>query len=96
MRDDQDAPTSDELDAAWCWDREDALPRRPAMTAFRRRTRLHQARWREARAIPIGTQPYLPVEGRPVRLVGSRMPLEYGRETGANLLTPGALASARA
>jgi hypothetical protein len=38
----------------------------------------------------------VPVEGRPVRLVGSRIPLAYGRETGANLLTPAAIAAARA
>ena len=31
-----------------------------------------------------------------MRLVGSRLPLAYGRETGANFLTAGALAAARA
>ena len=89
------SPSRDELEAAWCWDPDDAVPRRPAMTAFRRRARLQQARWREENGHPIGTQPHVPVEGRPVRLVGSRIPLPYARESGANLLTPGALDAAR-
>ena len=89
------SPSREELEAAWCWDPEDAQPRRPAMTVFRRRARLRQARWREANGHPIGTQPHVPVEGRPVRPVGSRIPLAYGIETGANLLPPGALAAAR-
>ena len=92
---DAGSPARDELEAAWCWDPDDAVPRRPAMTAFRRRARLEQARWREKNGHPIGTQPHVPVEGRPVRLVGSRIPLPYARETGANLLTPGALDAAR-
>ena len=40
-------PTRAELEAALCWDASDLVPRRPAMTAFRQRARLHQARWRE-------------------------------------------------
>jgi len=86
-----------ELEAAHCWEAEDHVPRRPAMTAFRRRLRYHQARWREAHGHPIGSQPIEPKDdGRPVRLVGNRVPLAYGRETGANFLTPGALGAARA
>ena len=65
------------------------------MTDFRRHTRFGQAQWREAHGHPIGTQPYRPLPGKPVRLVGSRIPLDYGLETGANLVTPGALAAAR-
>jgi hypothetical protein len=66
------------------------------MTAFRQRTRLHQARWREARGHPIGTQPYRPHPSRPpARPVGSRIPLAHGEETGANLITPAALDAAR-
>jgi hypothetical protein len=64
------------------------------MTAFRRRLRLHQAQWREANGHPIGSQPIAPRTG-PTRLVGSRLPLEYARETGANFVTAGALAAAR-
>jgi hypothetical protein len=66
------------------------------MTAFRHALRLHQSRWREANGHPAGTQPIAPRPGAPARPVGSRMPLEYARETGANFVTPGALAAARA
>lgn len=66
------------------------------MTAFRQRLRLHQARWREARRHPIGSQPIVPKDGKPARPVGSRLPLQYARETGANFLTAGALDAARA
>jgi len=88
--------TREELEAAHCWEADDQIPRRPAMTAFRQRARLHQARWREAHGHPIGTNPYAPARGKPARLVGSRLSLEFARKTGANLLTPGALAAARA
>ena len=66
------------------------------MTAFRRTLRLHQARWREAHGHPIGTQPIVPRAGVDTRPVGSRLPLNHARETGANFLTDGSLASARA
>jgi hypothetical protein len=66
------------------------------MTAFRRRLRVHQARWREANGHPIGTQPIEPKPGKRVRPVGSRLPLDYARETGANFVTPGALAAVTA
>jgi hypothetical protein len=86
-----------ELEAAHAWEADDEVPRRPAMTEFRRRLRFHQAQWREANGHPIGTQPIAPRgDGKPVRPVGSRLPLDYARETGANFLTAGALAAARA
>ena len=88
--------TRQRLEAAHCWEADDDIQRRPAMTEFRRRTRYHQARWREANGHPIGSQPYAPrPDGKPVRLVGSRLPLAYGRESGATFLTAGALAAAR-
>jgi len=90
-------PSKQELEAAHCWEADDQVPRRPAMTRFRRVTRYHQARWREANGHPIGTQPIAPRrDGKPARLVGSRLPLDYARETGATFLTDGALAAARA
>lgn len=49
--------------------------------------------WRERHGHPIGTQPIVP-KGKPFRPVGSRLPLDYARETGANFVTPGALAAA--
>jgi hypothetical protein len=66
------------------------------MTAFRRQLRHHQSRWRESQGYPIGSQPIAPKPGGAARLVGSRLPLAYAKETGANLLTAGALDAARA
>jgi hypothetical protein len=91
-----EAPTRTELEAALCWDASDVVPRNPAMTAFRQRTRLHQARWREREGHPIGSQPYAPRPGVDPRPVGSRIPLAYGRETGANFVTKAALEAVRA
>jgi hypothetical protein len=86
-----------ELEAAHCWEADDRVPRRPAMTEFRRRLRYHQAQWRAANRHPIGSQPIAPPpDGGPARLVGSRLPLAYAKETGASFLTAGALEAARA
>ena len=92
-----EALSRQELEAAHCWEADDQVPRRPAMTGFRRRLRYHQARWRAANGHPIGSQPIAPrPNGGPARLVGSRLPLAYAKETGANFLTAGALEAARA
>jgi len=89
--------TEQELEAMHCWEAVDRVPGRPAMTEFRRRLRYHQARWREAEGHPIGSQPIAPrPDGRPARLIGSRLPLTYARETGANFLNANALEAARA
>ena len=86
-----------ELEAAHCWEADDHVPRRPAVTEFRRRLRYHQARWREANGHPIGSQPIVPRPGGgPARPVGSRLPLDYARATGATFLTAPALDAARA
>jgi hypothetical protein len=85
-----------ELEAAHCWEADDRVPGRPEMTAFRRRLRLHQSRWRESRGHPIGSQPIVPRPGAPSRRVGSRLPLDYARKTGATFITAGALEGARA
>jgi hypothetical protein len=87
-------PSREELEAAHCWEDGDHVPGKPEMTAFRRRVRLHQARWREAQGLPIGSQPIAPVGAS--RPVGNRLPLDYARETGANFVTPAALAAVRA
>lgn len=55
---------------------------------FQRRARLLQALWREERGLPIG-------ERRPGVALGSRLPKEYAKETGVNLMTPAALAAAQ-
>jgi hypothetical protein len=88
--------SQEELEAAHCWEAEDRVPRRPELTEFRRRLRYHQSQWREAQGHPIGSQPIAPKpEGGAVRLVGSRLPLAYARETGANFLTTRALEAAK-
>ena len=89
-------PSRQELEAAHCWEADDQVPGRPQISAFRRRLRLHQARWREAHGHPIGSQPIVARKGTATRPVGSRMPLAYARKTGANFVTAGALAAARA
>ncbi|MEP7112929.1 MAG: hypothetical protein ABI862_06665 [Ilumatobacteraceae bacterium] len=90
-------PTREELDAAFCWETDDQVPRRPAMSAFRRQTRLQQARWREANQHPMGTQPIVPKPGQTrIRPVGSRLPLDYAQESGASFLTSAAWDAARA
>ena len=89
-----EGPSREELEAAHCWEKGDRVPGRAAMTDFRRRVRLQQARWREAHGHPIGSQPIAPAKSS--RAVGSRLPLDYARETGANFVTRGALAAAQA
>jgi hypothetical protein len=91
-----EAPSREELEAAHCWEEDDQVPGRPAMTEFRRRLRYHQARWRQANGHPIGSQPIVPRGGKPSRPVGSRLPLDYAREAGANFITPAGLDAARA
>ena len=87
--------TRAELEAAFAWENDDAVPGRPQMTEFRRRLRLQQSRWREAHGHPAGTQPIVPKAGKPSRPVGSRLPLEYARETGANFVGDDAREAAR-
>jgi hypothetical protein len=89
-------PSREELEDEWCWEADDAVPSRPAMTAFRRATRHRQALWRKERGLPIGTQPIRPKpDDDRARPVGSRLPLDIAHQTGANLVTPAALAAAR-
>jgi len=85
-----------ELEAVHCWEADDRVPGQPELTAFRRQLRYHQSRWRESKGHPIGSQPIAPKPGGATRPVGSRLPLAYARETGANFLTAGALDAARA
>jgi hypothetical protein len=86
-----------QLEAVHAWEADDRIAGRPEMTRFRRGLRYHQARWREANRHPLGSQPIAPKPGgKPARPVGSRLPLDYARETGASFLTAGALEAARA
>jgi hypothetical protein len=88
------APSRHELETLHAWEEGDAVPGRPEMTAFRRTVRSHQSRWRESKGHPIGSQPIAPKAGQASRPVGSRLPLDYARETGATFLTEGARAAA--
>src|SRR2546426_5418659 len=90
-----EALSKQELEAVHCWEADDRVPGRPELTAFRRQLRYHQSRRRESKGHPIGSQPIVPKPGAATRLVGSRLPLAYARETGANFLTAGALDAAR-
>ncbi len=91
----EDVLSKEELETAHSWEADDHVPRRPELTEFRRRLRLHQAQWREANGHPIGSQPIAPrPDGGAARPVGSRLPLAYARETGANFLTRPALDAA--
>ncbi|TMK85048.1 MAG: hypothetical protein E6G44_08355 [Actinobacteria bacterium] len=90
------APSREDLEAAHCWEAVDRVQGRPEMTAFRQRLRYHQARWRESKGHPIGTEPIVPRKAKQSRLVGSRLPFDYALETGANFVTRRALAAARA
>ena len=91
-----DAPSQAELEAAHCWEADDLVPKRPELVAFRQRARLHQAKWREANGHPIGSHPIAPRDGQQSRPVGSRLPLDYARKTGATFVTPNALDAAKA
>jgi hypothetical protein len=85
-----------ELEAMHCWEVEDQVPGRPAMTNFRRKLRYQQARWRASNGHPLGSQPIAPGPKGKARPVGSRLPLAYARQTGATFLTAAALDAARA
>ena len=89
-------PSRVELEAKHCWERDDQVPGRPEMTRFRQRLRYYQAIWRETNGHPIGSQPIVANANHPGRPMGSRLPLDYARETGANFLTAGAVNAAKA
>ncbi len=86
-------PDEAALRAAHCWFALDRIPGDPITTAWKRKARLRQSSWRTSRGYPVGTEPY--AGGSEARPVGSRLPLEYAKETGANFLTPGALVAVR-
>ena len=74
-----------ELGAAHCWFDVDRVSGDPATTRWRRHARWTQSQWRTRHGWPIGTAPYA---GNPIAIpVGSRLALDFARDTGANLLT---------
>ncbi|MET0790491.1 MAG: hypothetical protein ABW061_03140 [Polyangiaceae bacterium] len=83
-----------EARALHCWFSVDRVARDAETTAWKRLARLRQAQWREARGFPMGTHPH--AGGDASKPVGSRLALKFAMETGANFLSPGALAAVRA
>ena len=75
----------EELESMGCWFAADDVDKGGPMTEFKRRARLHQARWREANGHPMGSQK---IKGT-VRRVGNRMDAAYAKQTMANFLSPG-------
>lgn len=74
-----------ELGAAHCWFDVDRVPGDPETTTWRRNARWAQSQWRVRNGWPIGSAPYA---GNPYAVpVGSRLALDFARDTGANFLT---------
>ncbi|HKP61880.1 MAG TPA: hypothetical protein VJV78_34350 [Polyangiales bacterium] len=86
--------THAEAQDADCWFDVDRVASEPATTAWKRLARWHQARWRNAQDLPIGSDPLR--GGMRSKRVGSRLELEFARSSAANFLTPAAQAAARA
>ncbi len=63
-------------------------------TAWKRQARFRQAQWREERGYPRGAHPH--AGGEAATPVGSRLALQFAMESGANFVSPGALAAVRA
>jgi len=70
--------------AEHCWFRVDVVPGQPDITAYKRRARLHQARWRQMRQLPVGGQLQRDGSWAPV---GSRLDLAHAEATAANFLS---------
>jgi hypothetical protein len=65
----------------------DRVPGDPNTSDWKRRARLHQQQWREARGYPIGHQPYSG-KGANVKPIVSRVQIDYARCKGVNFLSP--------
>jgi hypothetical protein len=80
------------LRAAYCWETVDRVAGDDAMTAFKRRARYQQARWRDDRGLERGVHQAGKREPRPL---GSRL-MEADGEAGANFLSDGVWAAVNA
>lgn len=78
---------------AQCWFDADRAPRDAETTAWKRRARFRQARWRIEHGHSIGAEPYQ--GGADSTPVGSRLDLAFAKQSGANFLTAAALDAAR-
>jgi hypothetical protein len=79
--------TKEVLKEHYCWENVDRVTRDHETTDFKRSARLLQSLWREARNLPIGSEPPRPKENRAQRPLGSRIDLRHAQETGANFLS---------
>lgn len=79
-------PTDADLQAHDCLERVDRVPGNPEMTAFKRAARLHQARWRADKCLPIGSEPMRPKPDKTPRPLGSRVELAAAKEGLSNFL----------
>jgi hypothetical protein len=79
--------------ASNCWFDVDRVSGDPATTTWKRRARLHQASWREARGHPIGAEPY--EGGDRATTVGSRLALDFALKSCANFLTANIIEAVR-
>jgi hypothetical protein len=79
-----------ELKEHHCLENLDRVANDTQTTEFKRRARLHQAKWREARQIPLGSQPMRPKQDETGRPLGSRVEVEFAYRTGCNFLNDAA------
>lgn len=89
-----------ELTKHHCLEAVDKVPGDPAVSAFKRRARLHQALWRasknnETNGFAIGSQPMRPHCGAPSRKLGSRIDIATATSSGANFLSDNIRAAVR-
>ncbi len=86
-------PSPAELREAHCWFDVDRVPKDEASTAWKRRARWGQAKWRAARDYRIGAEPY---DGGPdATPVGSRLALDFARDSHANFISKDVVAAVK-
>lgn len=85
-------PATTVLRDAHCWFRTDTVAGQPEMTAYKRRARLQQARWRERHGLPMGGQRQ--PDGTRVP-VGSRLEVDFAERTARNFLSSRVAAAVR-
>jgi hypothetical protein len=88
-------PSRSEYEAHFCWENVDRNSDAET-TSFKRRARLHQARWREARGLPAGHEPMQPRPDKAQRPLGSRIDYDTAIKSGVNFLGTLVLLAAQA
>lgn len=90
-----EAVTDAELAKHDCLECVDRVAGDPATTAFKRRARLRQSLWREARKLDAGTQPVRAKPGQKCRALGSRLALDVARKSESNFISDAAREAVR-